>query len=303
MNCKKCGFPLNGNQTCPNCGEINEINNVVNNEVPQEVPTSAPVVAPVTSLTPVEPVNNVVEPKKKNTGLVIVLVIVGLLVIGTGVFLGVRTLGNKPSNSTSNNTNINNTNGEKEEKNPDAAIVKNQVFIDKMTNKEIYDLVHSTLSVDIIDGSTTKDFYQKLPVAAFGKEPYECGVRSIEITYKFFGVVLGDEQRDALDNIAFSCKYDFDTEKIYKSETKTLPKAANITFAIYSGRGTELYEYLKKQYSALYPGVEVKETTDDTDGYIDFKITTAEQKYAHARLTKKYTGKYELFVGEAVFNY
>ena len=129
MNCKKCGFPLNGNQTCPNCGEINEINNVVNNEVPQEVPTSAPVVAPVTSLTPVEPVNNVVEKKKKNNGLVIVLVIVGLLVIGTGVFLGVRTLGNKPSNSTSNNTNVNNTNGEKEEKNPDAAIVKNQVFI------------------------------------------------------------------------------------------------------------------------------------------------------------------------------
>ena len=271
MNCKNCGFPLNGNQTCSNCGTVNEVNN-----------------------TPI--VTQPVEVKKKSKGLVIILVVIGLLLVGGGVFLGLGVLGN---NSTNNNTD--NTNTQKEEKNPDAAIANNQIFVDKMTNKEIYDLTHTTLSMDIIEGSTTNEFYQKLPVSETGKEPVSNSVSSIEIKYGFMGVVLGDKQRDNLEEVTFTCKYDYDTEKIYKSTTKVLPKAANMTFNIYSGRGKELYEYFKTQYSALYPGVEVKETTNDD--YIDFKITTAEQKYAHVRLTEKYSGRYDLFIEEAIFNY
>ena len=35
MNCKNCGFPLNGNQTCPSCGTVNEINNTTPEQVVQ----------------------------------------------------------------------------------------------------------------------------------------------------------------------------------------------------------------------------------------------------------------------------
>lgn len=58
MNCKKCGYVLsNQDQTCPNCGEVNELFNGGLGVQPTPVEPAAPVEqAPVTPVTPVAPV-------------------------------------------------------------------------------------------------------------------------------------------------------------------------------------------------------------------------------------------------------
>ena len=109
MNCKNCGFPLNGNQTCPSCGIVNENNNIQPEQTTQtdtsaipftsepetqnvEQP-STPVVPVTPEITPIQTNPNVsYEPKKKNKTLIIILIIIGVLAIGGGIFVGIKFL-------------------------------------------------------------------------------------------------------------------------------------------------------------------------------------------------------------------
>ena len=118
MNCKNCGFPLNGNQTCPSCGAVNDIAPVEQTQtqpiveqvaqvapaveqtatsmqesvpsVEQPTVTSEPI--PTAEPAPIEstPVTPVIEKKKNNTPLIIILIVLGLLLIGAGIFLVIK---------------------------------------------------------------------------------------------------------------------------------------------------------------------------------------------------------------------
>ena len=105
MNCKNCGFPLTEQTpTCPSCGVTNEFYKVPGVEVntasqTQVVTPSAPVqpveqpIITETKSVPVEPIpviTPVERTKKGKAPLIIILIIVGLLLIGAGIFLVIK---------------------------------------------------------------------------------------------------------------------------------------------------------------------------------------------------------------------
>ena len=131
MNCKKCGNPITENDKfCPACGEAVEVEAPVEPVAPimPETPVApAEPVAPEMS-TPVEPapvasptptpiitepiINNTVipsEPKKKNGAFIVIILILGLIIVGLGVFIGIKLLGGDKDTTNSTNTNTNNT--------------------------------------------------------------------------------------------------------------------------------------------------------------------------------------------------
>lgn len=158
MNCKNCGFPLNGEQKCPSCGTpVNSIdNNMINNgqvtmptnpvepvnnqtvpvtepvnqqpipAVGQEVQNNMPVepVIPTQNVVPTMPVSegqpqinqqpmqnpnlgdipvmpaasdpnisSIDSSKKKNTGVIIFFIITVVLIIGAGIYFGIKFFG------------------------------------------------------------------------------------------------------------------------------------------------------------------------------------------------------------------
>jgi len=143
MYCKNCGFPLNGNQTCPSCGATNEstveqtvepvatpvapVQNVeqaapavtttaevVQNVEPvqpetqvQTPPVNAPEVTPIQQINEVPVQPSVPEPKKSNTGLIVLIIVLGLAVIGLGIFIAIKVLG--PNNPGPDTNTIDNT--------------------------------------------------------------------------------------------------------------------------------------------------------------------------------------------------
>lgn len=135
MNCKKCGYSLTSlEQSCPNCGEPNEFyteQTVINQTPPVEpapavepepapIPeaftepvnpapaveptTPAPKPAPVTpSVTPSVGINQApispIEKPKKNTGFVVLIIILLLIIAGLGTFIAIKLLGNDNGSS------------------------------------------------------------------------------------------------------------------------------------------------------------------------------------------------------------
>ena len=316
MNCKNCGFPLNGNQTCPSCGALNEINN---NVVPEqaapvdssieplpigpEAPAAEPVIqeqsAPVTpevpvneqpsaaiapELPPIQPSTSVDSnytyqaPKKNNTALIVILIIVGLLVVGAGIFVAIKFLGNRPDTPTVEEPKEEEKKVEKTDEEKDAKYAKYQIFIDKMTEKELFKLINDTLDYQIVDGETTKEFYNRLAVSKLDKEP--SGISGgIGMDYEFDGVILGSTKRDYINKIHIGCEYDFskDVTLLYNPKADaSYVRSGGVYMTLYDhDRAEKLYESMKSQYSELYPGVELKETKDKdgdwstTDIYID----------------------------------
>ncbi len=151
MNCKNCGFPLtNDNKTCPSCGTLNE--NYIEKEV---LETPVEQVKEQSSFDDIFTPNNTVvteevsaykEPKKKNTALIVILIIVGLLVLGLGVFFSIRFLVGRigtltpttvtPSKQTTNNQTTNTSSNKDKGKRSN---VKVYVVFDNMTIDEIVD--------------------------------------------------------------------------------------------------------------------------------------------------------------------
>ena len=167
MNCKKCGFILtNQNKNCPNCGEPNEL--YVEEIVPtvEPVQPTAPVepVAPVVPVEPVQPVTPTqdveplptagVEPtpsdpvqaapiqqmpsqpapaapvqKKNNIPFIILIIVLGVVIIGLGVFIAIKLLGGNGSNSGKTNSEVNNnTNGQESKTDEDKPSTKSNDY-------------------------------------------------------------------------------------------------------------------------------------------------------------------------------
>ena len=136
MFCKNCGKELNPtDKFCNNCGTLIETESVDNapiNELPkEEVPVEEPIVtetpvvekptvAPVEEpVAPVEPtvsapasdipeapvapvINAPITPapkKSSNIGFIIIIIVLGLIIVGVGIFLGIKLLGGKKTDT------------------------------------------------------------------------------------------------------------------------------------------------------------------------------------------------------------
>ena len=130
MNCKNCGNVISGeDKFCPNCGQAVEVSTepVKEEKTAPVVETPAPVTEPVQQA-PVTPVaetpapaaaptpaiNDQVigvyqttDPKKSNGAFIIIVIVLALIIVGLGVFIGIKLLGNNESGNTSSNTNTN----------------------------------------------------------------------------------------------------------------------------------------------------------------------------------------------------
>ena len=116
MNCKKCGNAITPfDKFCQNCGEPNEnfnggntdnLNQPVNPEPVQEpvapTPISQPVAPSPVAPAPVMPAQTMpAQPaKKSNTGFIVIIIIMALIIIGLGTFLGIKLLGGNSSEPT-----------------------------------------------------------------------------------------------------------------------------------------------------------------------------------------------------------
>lgn len=122
MNCKKCGFIItNEDQVCPNCGEdLTSLsdNVIVSQEIPDKIEpvketdtiikpdviTEMPTISLDENTNTFEPIKNVntdvpinITPKKKKNTKLIIGIIVGLIIIGIGIFFGLKIFNkNKP---------------------------------------------------------------------------------------------------------------------------------------------------------------------------------------------------------------
>ena len=336
MNCKNCGFPLNGNQTCPSCGTVNEINNatpeqvvqpnqsveplpmeqaapavtntaeviqnvepvqpvtptvespVVNNVSPTPVAPVAPEITPIQS-SPINTSTSYEEPKKKKTGLIVLLIILALVIIGGGIFLAIKFFGpSKPDTPVDNPTKEETK--KEEEKDPDAKYASEQIFIDEMSEIELFNLVHETLDFTITDGQTLKDFYKTLAIAKTGKEP--SGISGGSGTdFEFLGVMLGTTKRDYIYKVHVACKYDFDNSLIYNPESTSYAKSGSVEMKIYSDKAEEIYNSFKTQYSNLYPGIEAKDSKGSGGVYngawIQFDMKTSDNRSITVRLEEE----------------
>ena len=330
MNCKNCGFPLNGNQTCPSCGTVNEINNTQPEQVApveQTIPTepitqsipgepinmvepgqTAPVVEqpapvkpnidvpPVLETTPIQssPASYSYEaPKKKNPALIIILIIVGLLIIGGGIFVAIKFL--FPTNN-ANNTNTNTVESTKKDTkkdtnaDPDAKYASKQIFIDTMTEDELFNLVHDTLDYTITDGQTLEEFYNTLKISKTGKKPSRIS-GGTGTDFEFLGVMLADTQRDYISKVHVDCDYDFKNSLIYNPQSDSYSRSGNVELKIYSGKGEEIYNSIKTHYSNLYPGTEVKDSNGSGGVYngtwIQFDMNTPDNNRITVRLEEE----------------
>ena len=321
MNCKKCGHELSDqNITCPNCGNVNENYNngstvqiepttnveVLNTEVPTtpEIPTQPNVVQtepinqvnPITNNQPIEqtPINSN-EPKKKNGGLIVIIVIVGLLLVGGGVFFGIKLLNpNNPNTNTTNNSNNNNNNE------PELVYSENSLVIEKMTDKEVFNLVHETLTLTYEDGELRSSFIERMPATKLGITPFSSGTTSYDIHFGYIGFDKNGGRHDHIDEVKFSCKPDYDIlnsdypVKLYnlKEDRKT-----SITMRIFDDRGESLYKSFKKYYKEAYPEGEVTEELPSEDNlyYYKLDIKTADKHEVHIEYEEKENSVYRHF--------
>ena len=349
MNCKNCGFPLNGNQTCPSCGTVNEINNTTTEQVVQPNQSTEPLpmnqAAPIVSSTaeavqnvePVQPVTPTVEspvvnnvgptpvapvapeitpiqsnpninyepPKKKNTGLIVVLIILGLIVIGVGIFIAIKFLWPKqPDTPTVEPKQQETSKKEEEEKDPDAEYASEQIFIDTMTEDELFNLVHDTLDYTITDGQTLEEFYNTLKISKTGKKPSRISGGNAT-DFEFLGVMLADTKRDYISKVHVACNYDFKNSLLFNPQSDSYSRSGMVELKIYSGKGEEIYNSIKTHYSNLYPGTEVKDSKGSGGVYngtwVQFDMSTPDNNHITVRLEEERTkDRYAILIYETV---
>ena len=182
MNCKKCGNPITENDKfCPACCEAVVIETQVATVMPEApVAPAEPVVpetpvqaepAPVANPTPTpiitEPIANntalPTEPKKKSGGFIVIVIILGLIIIGLGVFIAIKMLGDKSDNGTTNNANTNTNNSQ---------TVNNNTNTNSNTNNNSNTVTPTTSSTTTTIGSYTFTVPSDLKVVEKNGEKY-----------------------------------------------------------------------------------------------------------------------------------
>ena len=172
--------------------------------------------------------------------------------------------------------------------------------LDDMSDQEIFEFCHRTLTLELIDGESSEDLEKRLPsVVEMGKYPYSVSMDS-NLDYGY-GTPL--DSGICMTEVSFCCNCDYVKDVI----TNLMPEDTNgvmdrltsVTLRITNGRGEELYEYFKEQYAAMYPDIKIQYLKDEYDYWFDFRIKTEDGMFAHARITHFRDGHDELFVEEA----
>lgn len=173
---------------------------------------------------------------------------------------------------------------EDEDKDPDAIYRRYQLFVDDMSDRELFDFCHGVITTDFKDGEDAFEFAKRAVAAKPDVDPVDMSAKHFGIEYEYYGVVFGKEQRDYIDTIFYLCDTDLENSTISHGSSSTQAWASSVSVQVYSGRGRALYDLFKEQYLSMLPGGEVIEYEKTSEGYIDFKITTENGELAHIRL-------------------
>lgn len=260
MNCKKCGYLLTDpNQVCPNCGNTESTEPIVSTETIQQ---------PIKSST-----------KKKNIGLVLLIISIVLIVIGVSLFFGTKYFNKENTNNPNTNTNANTSTDNNTNNDNKTVYAENSLIIEDMSDKEVFDLVHQTLILTYEDGELRDSFIEKLPATKLGISPFNKGINSYDIHFGYIGYDTNWNRYDYIDKVTFGCKPDYsindDTYPI-KLYNLTEGRYAKVEMRLYSERGESLYNSFKDYYKEVYPEGEVEEKLPGgEDNYYKFTIKTS----------------------------
>lgn len=251
MNCKKCGYILtNDKKFCPSCGEPNEFYNgevITNTNSVDTITTSqpAPTVQQKTVISPITPMNEQIAspipsaPKKKNIGLIILIISLVLIIVGLGTFIIIKVFGgnNGGTGEVINNDN-NDQPSQKEVVKADTVSISGYKFtvptgFTKISNNNINyignnDFYFSEKSITI----TNKYTYEELV-----KNKYELASQYANAIGETYGAVLVDtyggkefliisfNYTDSSTNIIYNYDIAFTdfNGKVFKVETDYIP--------------------------------------------------------------------------------
>jgi len=277
MNCKKCGYLLTDpNQACPNCGYMGEAIPVVSTE-----PT--PIQQPIES-----------APKKKNIGLVLIIISIILIVIGVSIFFGTKYFNKGNTNNTNNNASTNTNTNTNTRNKKDLVYPENALIIEDMSDKEVFDLVHQSLTLTYEEGELMDSFVEKLPATKLGITPFNKGISSYYIQFDYIGYDKNFNGFDHINEITFGCRPDYkidDNDYPIKLYSLIGGGYATAEIHLYTERGNSLYKAFKKYYKETYPEGEVDEKLpDEDDSYYKFTIKTTD---GHEVRIEYSTNKYE----------
>ena len=172
--------------------------------------------------------------------------------------------------------------------------------LDDLSDQEIFDFCHRTLTLELIDGESSEDLEKRLPsVVEMGKYPYSVSMDS-NLDYGY-GTPL--DSGICMTEVSFCCNCDYVKDVITnltpEDTNGVMDRLTSVTIRITNGRCEELYEYFKEQYAAMYPGTEIKYLKDEYDNWFDFRMETEDGMFAHARITHFRDGHDELYIEEA----
>ena len=270
-------------------------------------PDTQDVPNPGLASTPIQPVINSTssEPIKKKsskTGLVILIIVLLVLVVGAGAFFGYKFFTGKKNNNQITEPDVVPV---EEEDNGDGKYVESKMFIDKMTDKEVFDLVHKSLVYDFEDGVYIEDLYDKLPSNTLGKKPFSHGYSDKEVYFGYIGNETAGKKRDYIDRITYKWKVTEEktvdgesTYRIYKSNNPIQNKSAYLTMRIYTDRAEELYASMKKYYTELYPNSTVAEKATEDGVKNEFLLTVVSGYFVNVKYDTDGSVYHEFYVAE-----
>ena len=176
-----------------------------------------------------------------------------------------------------------------------------QLFVDSMSEQELFDFCHKNLTLQLIDGETESQLEARLPSQEMGVQPFGFSV-SGSLVFEYCGAVHTDK-RNYVEELSFCCNYDMATEVITNLDKETggiIARQSTMTIYIYDDKGQSLFDFFKSKYTEMYPGGDIGGTDKSDEGWVDFNIETADGVYSRVRLTKSADHE-ELLVEESNF--
>ena len=224
----------------PVINETQVVQPEVNQPVPEPVINNNNINGPVAPVITNEPITSSIPKKKSKAGLVVLLVLLIAAVLGVGGYFGYKYFfGEKP-----------------EEPAPVEKHENNLLFVDKMTDKEVFDMMYNTLAITYEDGITTTELEKTLPT--YKKNiPSKLTVNEKGVLYTYAEQYKDADKRDFVEEIGFQGTTATDANSVTTITNLTgggIIKVTEFILKMYDyDRGLQLFNYIKEEYTKMYP--------------------------------------------------